>query len=208
MAWSSTHPETMPMNLLKNALRLLRKTSALTTALMGSLGLLTGAQAQAFEVRSPSLKPDLRLTQAHVFSGFGCEGGNQSPALTWTQPPEGTQSLAITVHDPDAPTGSGWWHWVVYNLPPQTTQLPTDAGRADGQGLPAGAVQGRTDYGSIGFGGACPPAGDAPHRYRFTVHALKVPRLELPAEASPALVGYMLHLNRIASATLEARFGR
>ncbi|MBE0589398.1 MAG: YbhB/YbcL family Raf kinase inhibitor-like protein [Hydrogenophaga sp.] len=196
------------MTHLKNSLRLLRNTFALATALMGALGLLTGAQAQAFEVRSPSLTPDLRLTQAHVFSGFGCEGGNQSPALTWTQPPEGTESLAITVHDPDAPTGSGWWHWVVYNLPPQTTQLPADAGRADGQGLPAGAVQGRTDYGSTGFGGACPPAGDAPHRYRFTVHALKVPRLELPAEASPAMVGYMLHMNRIGSATLEARFGR
>lgn len=106
--------------------------------LLLALGLAT--PAQAFEVQSPSLKPDLLLTQAHVFSGFGCEGGNQSPALTWTQPPEDTQSLAITVHDPDAPTGSGWWHWVVYNLPAQTTQLPANAGRADGKGLPAGTV--------------------------------------------------------------------
>ena len=177
-------------------------------SLLGVLGLLASAPAQAFEVKSPSLGTDLRLTQAHVFSGFGCEGGNQSPALTWTQPPEGTQSLAVTVHDPDAPTGSGWWHWVVYNLPAQTTQLPANAGRADGKGLPAGTVQGRTDYGTTGFGGACPPAGDVPHRYRFTVHALKVPRLDLPADASPALVGYMLHMNRIGSTTLEARYGR
>ncbi len=177
-------------------------------SLLGVLGLLASAPAQAFEVKSPSLSTDLHLTQAHVFSGFGCEGGNQSPALTWTQPPEGTQSLAVTVHDPDAPTGSGWWHWVVYNLPAQTTQLPANAGRADGKGLPAGTVQGRTDYGTTGFGGACPPAGDAPHRYRFTVHALKVPRLNLPADASPALVGYMLHMNRLGSTTLEARYGR
>lgn len=83
--------------------------------LLLALGLFASVHAHAFEVQSPSLKPDLLLTQAHAFAGFGCEGGNQSPALTWTQPPEGTQSLAITVHDPDAPTGSGWWHWVVYN---------------------------------------------------------------------------------------------
>jgi len=164
--------------------------------------------AQGFEVSSPSFTADGRLTQAHVFAGFGCEGGNQSPALVWTTPPEGTQSLAITAYDPDAPTGSGWWHWVVTNLPPQTTQLPANAGRADGQGLPAGAVQGRTDFGTVGYGGACPPPGDAPHRYRFTVHALKVPRLDLPADASAALVGYMLHMNRIASTTVEARYGR
>lgn len=176
--------------------------------LLLALGLFASVHAHAFEVQSPSLKPDLLLTQAHVFAGFGCEGGNQSPALTWTQPPEGTQSLAITVHDPDAPTGSGWWHWVVYNLPAQTTQLPANAGRADGKGLPAGTVQSRTDFGTTGFGGACPPVGDAPHRYRFTVHALKVPRLDVPADASPALVGYMLHMNRLASATLEARYGR
>lgn len=184
----------------------LPNTSHPSWGLVLALGMVTGAQA--FEVQSPSLKPDLLLTQAHVFSGFGCEGGNQSPALTWTQPPEGTQSLAVTVHDPDAPTGSGWWHWVVYNLPAQTTQLPANAGRVDGKGLPAGTVQGRTDYGTTGFGGACPPAGDAPHRYRFTVHALKVPWLDLPADASPALVGYMLHMNRIGSTTLEARYGR
>lgn len=177
-------------------------------SLLGVLGLLAGAPAQAFEVKSPSLGTDLRLTQEQVFAGFGCKGGNRSPALTWSAPPAGTQSLAVTVHDPDAPTGSGWWHWVVYNLPPQTTQLPANAGRADGQGLPPGTVQGRTDYGTTGFGGACPPVGDAPHRYRFTVHALKVPRLDLPADASPALVGYMLHMNRLASTTLEARYGR
>ncbi len=187
---------------------LLRNTASRPLGWVLALGLFASAHVQAFEVQSPSLKPDLLLTPAHVFAGFGCEGGNQSPALTWTQPPEGTQSLAITVHDPDAPTGSGWWHWVVYNLPAQTTQLPANAGRTDGKGLPAGTVQGRTDYGTTGFGGACPPAGDAPHRYRFTVHALKVPRLDVPADASPALVGYMLHMNRLASATLEARYGR
>lgn len=173
-----------------------------------AMGMATALHAQSFEIHSPSLGTDLTLQPEHVFAGFGCQGGNQSPALVWSQPPQGTQSLAITAYDPDAPTGSGWWHWVVYNLPPQTMQLPANAGQVNSQQLPTGAVQGRTDFGTPGYGGACPPVGDAPHRYRFTVHALKVPRLDLPADASAALVGYMLHMNRIASATLEARYGR
>jgi Raf kinase inhibitor-like YbhB/YbcL family protein len=173
-----------------------------------AMGLTTALHAQTFEVHSPSLGADLTLKPEHVLAGFGCHGGNQSPALAWSQPPQGTQSLAITAYDPDAPTGSGWWHWVVYNLPPQTQALPPNAGQAHGEQLPPGTVQGRTDFGTPGYGGACPPEGDAPHRYRFTVHALKVPRLELPADASPALVGYMLHMNRIASTTLEARYQR
>ena len=96
--------------------------------------------AQGFEVSSPSFTADGRLTQAHVFAGFGCEGGNQSPALVWTTPPEGTQSLAITAYDPDAPTGSGWWHWVVTNMPPQTTRPPLrTALSAAGTSAPTGA---------------------------------------------------------------------
>ncbi|TAK75888.1 MAG: YbhB/YbcL family Raf kinase inhibitor-like protein [Aquabacterium sp.] len=166
------------------------------------------AQAAGFSIDSPDLAPGARLAADQVYRGFGCEGGNRSPALRWQGAPAGTRSFALTVYDPDAPTGSGWWHWVVYNLPADATGLPAGAGSADGARLPAGAVQGRTDYGTPGYGGACPPSGDAPHRYRFTVHALKAERLDLPADASAAMVGYMIHLNSLGQATLEGRYGR
>ena len=166
------------------------------------------AHAAGFTLSSPTVKPGSMLTDAQVFKGFGCEGKNISPALKWSGAPAGTKSYAVTVYDPDAPTGSGWWHWVVYNLPASATELPEGAGGADGKGLPAGAVQGRTDFGAAGFGGACPPAGDKPHRYIFTVHALKTDKIEVPADASAALVGFMLNANRLAKASFEARYGR
>lgn len=173
------------------------------------LGVAAAAsQAAGFTLSSPTIKPGSMLTEAQVFKGFGCEGKNISPALVWSGAPKETKSYAVTVYDPDAPTGSGWWHWVVYNIPATTTKLPEGAGAAEGKGLPAGAVQGRTDFGGAGFGGACPPAGDKPHRYIFTVHALKTERIEAPADASAALVGFMLNANRIAKASFEARYGR
>lgn len=166
------------------------------------------AHAGGFTLSSPVIKPGARLAEAQVFKGFGCEGGNVSPALNWKGAPKGTQSYALTVYDPDAPTGSGWWHWVVYNLPASATGVPEGAGAADGKGLPEGAVQVRTDFGAPGFGGACPPKGDKPHRYLFTVHALKVGKLELPPDPSPALVGFMVNANRLGSATLRAKYSR
>ena len=166
------------------------------------------AQAAGFTLTSPTIKPGSMLTEAQVFKGFGCEGKNTSPALKWSGAPSGTKSYAVTVYDPDAPTGSGWWHWVVYNIPASATELPEGAGGTDGKGLPAGTAQGRTDFGSAGFGGACPPKGDKPHRYIFTVHALKTDKIEVPADASAALVGFMLNANRLAKASFEARYGR
>lgn len=172
-------------------------------------GAAFGAHAAGFTLRSPTIKPGSTLTDAQVFKGFGCEGKNVSPALTWSGAPSGTKSYAITVYDPDAPTGSGWWHWVVYNIPAATTELAEGAGAAGGKGaLPAGAVQGRTDFGSAGFGGACPPPGDKPHRYVFTVHALKADKIDVPADASAALVGFMVNANRLAKASFEAKYGR
>lgn len=166
------------------------------------------AHAAGFTLTSPTIKPGATLTDAQVFNGFGCEGKNISPALKWSGAPKGTKSLALTVYDPDAPTGSGWWHWVVFNIPAATTELPEGAGSSDGKGLPAGAMQGRTDFGAPGFGGACPPKGDKPHRYIFTVHALKTDKIEVPADATAALVGFMINANRIASASFTARYGR
>ena len=166
------------------------------------------AGAAGFTLSSPTIKPGSTLTEAQVFSGFGCTGKNISPALQWAGAPKGTQSFAVTVYDPDAPTGSGWWHWVVFNIPASATGLPEGAGTADGKGLPAGSAQGRTDFGAPGFGGACPPPGDKPHRYIFTVYALKVPALDIPPDGTAALVGYMINANKLGSGTFTAKYGR
>src|SRR3954465_14424129 len=116
---------------------------------------------------------------------MGAGGQNVSPQLSWSGAPAGTKSFALTLYDPDAPTGSGWWHWVVYDIPATATELPQGAGSGKAP-LPAGTVQGKTDFGAAGYGGAGPPPGDKPHRYVFTVYALKVDKLDLPADASPA----------------------
>ena len=166
------------------------------------------ASAAGFTLTSPTIKPGATLADAQVFNGFGCSGKNVSPELKWSGAPAGTKSFAVTVYDPDAPTGSGWWHWVVYNLPADSAGLAEGAGAADGKGLPAGAVQGRTDFGAHAFGGACPPQGDKPHRYVFTVYALKTDKLDVPADASAALIGFMIHANKLGSATFTAKYGR
>ncbi|HJV59737.1 MAG TPA: YbhB/YbcL family Raf kinase inhibitor-like protein [Albitalea sp.] len=166
------------------------------------------AQAAGFTLSSPTIKPGAKLTDAQVFNGFGCTGKNVSPALKWSGAPQGTKSFALTVYDPDAPTGSGWWHWVVVNIPAGTTELPEGAGTADGKGLPAGSQQVRTDFGAPGFGGACPPKGDKPHRYIFTVYALKTDKLDLPADATAAMAGFNISGNKLASASFTAKYGR
>lgn len=174
------------------------------------VGLIFGlnmAQADDFMLTSPTLISDEQIAEVHVFNGFGCIGENQSPALNWTAGPAGTKSYAITVYDPDAPTGSGWWHWVVYNIPAVVTSLPAGAGNVAGEGLPAGAQQGRTDFGTLEYGGPCPPEGDRPHRYIFTVHALKTDRIDVPADATAALIGFNLYANTIAKATFTAKYG-
>ena len=171
------------------------------------LSLTLAAQAAEFVLESTDVTEGQALDSRQVFKGFGCEGGNVSPQLSWRGAPAGTRSFAVTVYDPDAPTGSGWWHWTVVNLPPATSSLPAGAGSAGGK-LPAGAVQGRTDYGRSGFGGACPPVGDKPHRYQFTVWALKVEQLPLDENASGAMVGYMLNSHALAKAQLTATYRR
>lgn len=180
-----------------------------TAAAFLSLVLLSGpALAGDFRLTSPDLKAGTPIADKHVLNGFGCTGRNLSPALAWSGIPEGTRSLALTVYDPDAPTGSGWWHWVVYDLPPTTAGLAAGAGEASGKGLPQGARQGRTDFGAPGYGGPCPPQGDKAHRYVFTLHALRVDRLPVEAGASAAMVGFVLNANRLAKASLTATYGR
>ena len=156
-----------------------------------------------FQLTSPAFADQGRLPAAQALNAMGCTGENRSPALAWTGAPAGTKSFAITLYDPDAPTGSGWWHWVVFNLPADARSLaegPTP--------LPRGAIEGRTDFGAPGYGGACPPVGGKPHRYVFTVHALDVATLDVPPEASAAMVGYNLNAHTLAKATLTALYGR
>ena len=143
-----------------------------------------------------------------MFSGFGCSGKNISPSLKWVNAPRNTKSFAVTVDDSDAPTGSGWWHWVVFNISAATNALKTNAGNLDNRLAPAGSIQSVTDFGKPGFGGACPPEGDRPHRYVFTVYALDVEKLELGANTPPAMVGFFLYQHSIAKASLIAYYGR
>lgn len=157
---------------------------------------------------SADFRPNGAISMEQVFGGFGCTGKNISPALTWSGAPEGTKSFALLVHDPDAPTGgAGWWHWLVINIPASATGLAKDAGKADGTGLPAGAVHVSTDFGGPGWGGPCPPVGDKPHRYVFTLYALKTERLDVSG-VTASLAGYMVNGNALAKATLTGRFGR
>ncbi len=171
-----------------------------------SLATLTSSMAQEFTLQSTDLQG--QLTQKQVFAGFGCTGENISPQLNWKNAPEGTKSFAITVYDPDAPTGSGWWHWLVFNLPSSTTELPANAGNIKAGLAPSGSVQSITSFGTPGFGGACPPEGDNAHAYIFTVYALSVEKIELEPNAPPAMVGYFLNANVIQKASLIAYYKR
>ncbi len=178
------------------------------SAWMFSLLLPCLAHAAGFSLTSSDLSVSQPIGNKHVFNGFGCTGDNLSPALRWQGAPQAAQSFALTVYDPDAPTGSGWWHWVMIDIPGDVKELPQGAGDVAAGKAPAGARQMRTDFGKAGWGGPCPPQGDKPHRYIFTVHALKVPKLDVPEDATAALVGYMINANRIGKASFTARYGR
>jgi Raf kinase inhibitor-like YbhB/YbcL family protein len=163
-------------------------------------------EAASFTLTSTAFKNNGAIAPKYSFNQMGCTGENVSPPLEWKNPPAGTKSFALMVHDPDAPTGSGWWHWVVYNIPAETTSLPEGAGAADGHALPKGAVQGNTDFGKPGWGGPCPPPGSAKHHYNFTLYALKVDKIDVPPGASPAMVGFNLNANKLGQAKLTGTF--
>ena len=154
-----------------------------------------------FSVTSTDFTPGGRLPDAHAFSG-----GNVSPQLSWSGAPAGTKSYAVTCYDPDAPTGSGFWHWSVIDIPAGVTQLPTGAGSGDFEGLPDGAVHVRNDYGTRDFGGAAPPPGDGVHRYVFTVYAVDQEKLGPDADASPAVVGFNLRFHAIGRGQTIAEY--
>ena len=152
-------------------------------------------------VRSAEFADGAAIPAANSFSGFGCAGQNTSPSLSWTGAPETARSFAIIAHDPDAPTGVGFFHWLVFDLPASTREL------AAGAALPSGAIAGRTDFGSTAYGGPCPPPG-SPHRYVFTVYALDVPSLGLTDPPSGALLRFMLAQHTVAYGRLTGTFQR
>lgn len=181
----------------------------LSTTTLASALLLTAniAIADTFSLTSTDITAGEMMPKAQEFKGFGCTGDNTSPQLSWSGAPKGTKAFALTVYDPDAPTGSGWWHWQIVNIPATVNTLDTGAGDSSQNSAPKGSLQIKNDYGVKGFGGACPPQGHGVHRYQFTIHALsKV--LELPEDPSGALTGYMVNAHSLESATLEALYKR
>jgi Raf kinase inhibitor-like YbhB/YbcL family protein len=162
-----------------------------------------------FKVISNSFKDGDYLGKDFILSsdfGFGCAGGNQSPHLKWSGAPAGTKSFAVTCYDPDAPTGSGFWHWLVVNIPADVTELKLGAGSAGGA-LPKGALMTRTDFGKPGYGGPCPPEGDHPHRYLFTVFAVSE-NLDVGADTPAAVIGFNLNFKTLAKAAIMGLFKR
>lgn len=162
--------------------------------------------AEGFFLSSPDIKG--QISNTHVFNGFGCRGDNISPALLWENAPPGTKSFAVTSYDPAAPTGGGWWHWLIFDIPASVSALERGAGNVKSSAAPKGSIQSITSFGQRGFGGSCPPQGNPPHPYIFTVFALKVERLGLDAEATPAMVGYYLNTHLLAKASIIAYYRR
>jgi len=181
-----------------------------TLKLLSVLSLSASASvfASTLTLTSQDIAKGEFMPKAQEFNGFGCSGGDMSPHFKWSGAPEGTKSFAITAYGPDAPTGSGWWHWQIVNIPKNVTEIAAGAGSTKKDLAPQGSTQIKNDYGSRGFGGACPPSGHGVHHYRFTIHALSVEKLELPEDASGALAGYMINANTIESSTIESLYKR
>lgn len=207
---------------MKHTLLVLSAALAVSAAALSGCG---GSDAQAQAVPFVLVSADLSsgtFDNKFVLNGFGCTGGNVSPSIQWSGVPVGTRSLALQMYDPDAPTGSGFWHWAVYNIPPSATSLAQgDGNRADK--LPAGAFGGTTEFldtgltgGNGNYGGPCPPAGDKPHRYIFTLFALAVDKVEVaggvPKTGTAGLYGFVLNKGvgpaLLGKATFTATYGR
>lgn len=166
--------------------------------------LAASAGAADFSLSSDSLLPGGPLPANQYWNQFGCTGANESPDLHWENPPPGTKSFAISFYDQDVPTGSGFWHWMVYDIPAGVHRI--GAGDASRRQLPEGSKEGNTDLNQPGWFGSCPPP-KRQHRYTYTVYALKTERLEAPANATPALLGFFLWQNTLAKATLTVLAG-
>ncbi len=172
---------------------------------LSTIAFATAVAAAPFTLKSTDFKAGGAIPDKFTFNSFGCTGDNVSPELEWSNPPAGTKSFVLMVHDPDAPTGgAGFWHWVVYNIPADAKTLPQGAGKADNSAIPKGATQGNTDFGTPGYGGPCPPSGN--HHYNFTLYALKTDKLDLPAGATASFVGFNANGNMLGKATLTGMY--
>lgn len=206
------------MKLTLRALAFALSVSVLSPSVLADNGRHDG---RAFTLTSPDLASGT-FSNTFVLNGFGCSGSNVSPELRWSNVPAGTQSLALQVYDADAPTGSGFWHWAVYNIPPTATGLAQGAGNSPAT-LPPGAYGGNTDFMDTGvtvvngnYGGPCPPAGDKPHHYTFTLFALAVPNVQaaggIPITGTAALYGFVINKGigaaLLGKASFTARYGR
>lgn len=159
-----------------------------------------------FTLKSKNLEG--QITKEQEFNGHSCDGKNESPQLSWSNAPEGTKSFAITMYDPDAPTGSGWWHWIIFDIPANVFELVANAGNINLNLAPKGAIQSITDFGTRGYGGPCPPKGHGIHQYIITIYALKVEKLGVDENAKPVVAGFNILHNVIAKASLVAYYQR
>jgi Raf kinase inhibitor-like YbhB/YbcL family protein len=164
------------------------------------------APAAEFILASTDVKSGSPMHVAQIYTA--CNGQNISPALSWSGEPAGTQSFAVTMFDPDARAGRGWWHWTVFNIPASVHGIAAGAGSGGSNGLPAGAAQGRNDFGASRYDGPCPPPGEHAHHYEITVYAVGVARLPLDGTAPGDAVAAMLRPNTLATANIVGRYGR
>ncbi|HLH47848.1 MAG TPA: YbhB/YbcL family Raf kinase inhibitor-like protein [Roseiarcus sp.] len=185
---------------------MMRKTALAAALILG--GAATAGAAPAMKVTSPDIKPGAKIAEEQVANGFGCDGKNISPAISWSGAPKGTKSFALSIFDSDAPTGSGFWHWVVFDIPPETTSLPKNAGDPKANLMPPGVVQSGNDAGTKGYFGPCPPKGDKPHHYHVTVFAVDVDKLDANESSTAAVVGFNLHFHTLAKGVLTGVYGR
>lgn len=178
------------------------KKSLFVASLATFLALQSAAKAEnKFSIFSNDFKNGSNLVKTNEFNGFGCNGKNIAPKIKLKDVPSETKSLAFTIYDPDAPTGSGWWHFVAYNIPAKEKSIYANR-------LPKGAMANTNDSGSKDFMGPCPPVGHGKHHYHFNVYALDTEKLEIPANATAAFVGYMINQHKIASATIVGIYER
>ena len=175
--------------------------SSLSNILLSSISF-----GQTFTLKSNDIGG--QITNQQVFNDFGCAGKNISPQLSWKNAPKGTKSFAVTMYDPNAPTGSGWWHWVVFDIPSNINEIKQSAGNIESTLIPKGTIQSNTDFGNPGYGGPCPPKGHGIHQYIITVYALKIEKLGLDANANPALVGFYIHSNTLQKASIVSYYKR
>jgi Raf kinase inhibitor-like YbhB/YbcL family protein len=187
----------------------LRPSLSVCLLCLSAAGTAGNAPGSRFVLSSTDRQLAISVPVIYTAKAFGCTGGNSSPALEWSGAPAGTQSFVVTLFDHDErSTPSGWWHWVVYDLPKDTSKLAMHAGAAQSNLLPAGAHEGRTDLGEDAYHGPCPAKGDPPHRYVFTVYALNIAKLPVAPDSSGAMVTSVAQDHLLGKAVFVAHYGR